>query len=280
MYCGHLSKPWLAIGGAHAGTVEAFPPSLPPGTCGTNPPPGTFCAAIMDVKQLLIRNYNNYVFLAKQKGCPFVPLNDYVFLAHVYPWTPFVERLGPGGACLGASENLLERTPFTPGQPSPAYSDNNFALYNAVKLEFDNLNYNKLTPDRIPYNFNPWVNVLIHGPNFVNAPNVYAYSVDDAVGNLQSEGTGFIIDVGSSRNLCSGATPCPNQNPAGPPININFALTPNPNGDPSIINFTNYGVCKFDPTDPVSYKPANSLSSSFIINPSNPKQCPIFFVEF
>jgi len=40
--------------GSHAGSVEAFP-SLPPGTCGLTPAAGTFCAAIMDVKQLLIR---------------------------------------------------------------------------------------------------------------------------------------------------------------------------------------------------------------------------------
>jgi hypothetical protein len=94
------------------------------------------------------------------------------------------------------------------------------------------------------------------------------------VGNLQAEGTGFIIDVGSTKNLCTGATPCPNQNPAGPPINVNYAL------DPSFqFNFTNFGICKFDPTDPVSYKSVNTLNTSFIISANNPKQCPIFFVD-
>jgi hypothetical protein len=268
---------------SHAGD-SSNPNSV--GTCGTNPPAGTFCAAIMDVKKLLITNYNKYVQLANAKGCPTVPLNDFVLLAHVYPWTPFVERQGPGGACLGAGDNLLQNS-------SSDYSSNNFALYQQVKTEFDRLNYNLLPPDPTkPYIFNPWVgcsatsvpnctdpNGLIHGANFVNAANVYAYSVDDAVGNLQSEGTGFIIDVGSSKNLCSGTTPCPNQNPAGVPVNINFALNPNPSGDPSIINFTNYGLCKFDPNDPVSYKPVNTLSSAFIINSSNPNQCPIFFVD-
>jgi hypothetical protein len=239
----------------------------------------------MDVKTLLITNYNKYVQLANAKNCPTVPLNDFVLLAHVYPWTPFVERQGPGAACLGPSENLLQNS-------SSDYSNNNFALYQQVKTEFDGLNYNLLPPDPTkPYIFNPWVgcsttsvpnctdpNGLIHGANFVNAANVYAYSVDDAVGNLQSEGTGFIIDVGSSKNLCS-APPCPNQNPAGVPININFALTQNPKGDPSIVNFTNYGLCKFDPNDPVSYKPVNTLSRAFIINSSTPIQCPIFFID-
>jgi hypothetical protein len=162
------------------------------------------------------------------------------------------------GACLGPNDNLLQNS-------STTYSANNFALYHQVKLEFDQLNYNLLT-DTVSYNFNPWVNVLIHGSNYVNAPNVYAYSVDDAVGNLQAEGTGFIIDVGSTKNLCTGATPCPNQNPAGPPININYALNRS-----FQFNFTNFGVCKFDPTDPVSYKSVNTLNTSFIISANNPK---------
>jgi hypothetical protein len=36
---------------------------------------------------------------------------------------------------------------------------------------------------------------------FPRALNVYAYSVDDAVGNIQAEGTGFIIDVGDTKHL-------------------------------------------------------------------------------
>jgi hypothetical protein len=117
-------------------------------------------------------------------------------VAHVYQWSPFVEST-QGPACLGPNDNLLQNS-------STTYSANNSALYHQVKLEFDQLNYNLLT-DTLSYNFNPWVNVLIHGSNYVNAPNVYAYSVDDAVGNLQAEGAGFIIDVGSTKNLCTMA---------------------------------------------------------------------------
>jgi hypothetical protein len=274
---------------SHAGTLKNYPdtpqttipPNLPAGTCGTAPTPGTFCAAIMDVKALIIRNYNNYVFLANQKRCATVPLNDFTTIAHLYGWSPFVETSGQGAPpCLGASDNLLQNTPFTAGQPCPptrtdncGYAANNFALYQQVKLEFDQLNYNLLTDNANPYNFNPWVNMLIHGSNFVNAPNVYAYSVDDAVGNLQSEGGGFIIDVGSSKNLCTGATPCSNQNPAGPPININLALN---FSNPGNINFTNYGLCT---SDPLSFKAVNTLSKSFIINASSPSQCPVFLVD-
>lgn len=90
--------------------------------------------------------------------------------------------------------------------------------------------------------FDPYV-LLIHGtqgsgPKYINAPNVYAYSVDDAVGNLQAEGTGFIVAIGGTKGL-------PNPNPAVPPINVNFGA-PGPLG-----KFTHYGVCSSNPTKPV-----------------------------
>jgi hypothetical protein len=289
----------------HAGTVETFPTqyqqiinfdlnSLPLGPfCRSRTPaPGTFCAAILDVKQLLLTNYKNYVFRMNAKGCPFVPMNDFVLIASLYGWQPFTAGFGGCSGLPGdATGNLLQLTPFTPGQQCDpngkdnncGYGSNNFALYNQVKAEFDNLNYNLLTDaGSQPYNFNPWVNVFIHGPNFVNALNVYAYSVDDQVGNLQAEGTGFITDVGSSKNLCTGPNSCPNQSAAGEPIHINLAPNNNPTGDPNIINFTNYGVCQFTPNEKIpglTYKPVNALSSSFIINASNPQQCPIFLVD-
>jgi hypothetical protein len=43
--------------------------------------------------------------------------------------------------------------------------------------------------------------VVIHGSSHVNAPNMYAYSVDDAVGNIQADGLGFVVDVGSTEHL-------------------------------------------------------------------------------
>jgi hypothetical protein len=254
---------------SHAGSLKDFADGkTPAGSCGTSPAAGTFCAAIMDVKTLIIRNYINYANLCRGA----IPLNDFTAIAHVYGWTPFNEN-----CAVGATGNLLQNTPI-PGGGS--YADNNFALYQQVKLEFDQLNNNVLTDSTNPYNFNPWVNVLIHGPNFVNknniAPNVYAYSVDDAVGNLQSEGGGFIIDVGSSQNLCSGTTPCPNQNPAGPPVNVTLSLNFMKSTN---INFTNYGLCQFVPGDPNSDKKINTLASSFVLNPNAPQQCPIFLVD-
>jgi hypothetical protein len=272
--------------------------TLPKGSCGLNPAAGTFCAAIMDIKALIIRNYNNYVSIATANRCsPIVPLTDFTAIGHIYGWTPFTEF------CLPAAVNLLQETPFTAGgiascttaaastpicysgpfQGTPPVKT--YQAYQQVKTEFDDLNNNNQALTGGDYNFNPWVNVLIHGP-FVNAQNVYAYSVDDAVGNLQAAGQGFFIDVGSSQNLCTcllnktnpcsgtpGPTPaCPNQNPAVAPINVTVAQNPS-----SSTNFTHYGLCKYDPSDTISYKTVNRLSSAFIMSPSNPQQCPIFF---
>ena len=75
------------------------------------------------------------------------------------------------------------------------------------------------------------------------APNVYAYSVDDAVGNLQADATGFIIAVGGTRGL-------PNPTPAAPPVNVNFGY-----GRTDKVRFEKYGICTakpniaVDPTD-------------------------------
>ena len=55
-------------------------------------------------------------------------------------------------------------------------------------------------------------------------PGVYAYSVDDAVGNLNVYATGYIVDVGGTKNL-------ENNKPAAPPINISFGYGPNDAGE-------------------------------------------------
>jgi len=125
---------------------------------------------------------------------------------------------------------------------------------------FDKLNYGTLKDQK--YVFNPWVQ-FIHGKQYVNAPNAYAYSVDDAVGNIQAEGTGFIIDVGSTKHL-------ENQLPATPPITVNFGLA---NG---AIKFTHYRTCKNDPSRD---KIVNPLFPSFIINANNPQNCPIYLFD-
>jgi hypothetical protein len=106
--------------------------------------------------------------------------------------------------------------------------------------------------------------VLIHGDKYVDAPNVYAYSVDDAVGNIQAEGTGFIVDVGSTKNL-------ENKLPAAPPITINYAME-----GPGGVKFTSYRICKNDVS---REKPVNPFFQSFVISANDPDSCPIFFLD-
>jgi hypothetical protein len=221
------------------------------GTCTRTLGTATFCNALLDAKQLMMDNFANY----QRLGCahPQITLTDDIMISHVYGWTPFIESTKDGTPC-GPAANNLEKT--------PTYSNNNYAKYLQVKLEFDSLNYGKYT-DTPRYAFNPWV-MLIHNTPYIAAPNAYAYSVDDAVGNIQAEGLGFIVDVGDTLNL-------ENKMPAGPPINVNlgFATT-----DP--IRFTNYRVCT---NTPARDKPVNPAFSSFVVNANNPSACPVFLLD-
>jgi hypothetical protein len=222
------------------------------GLCQATVGQDTFCDAIVDAKKLMSANYNNYlmIFPTKCKGTP-IALTDDKMIAHVYGWAPFTEA-ATGEGC-GAADNLLEDT--------PGYMENNYAEYLRVKQEFDKLNYGTTKDPK--YVFNPWV-VLIHGSGYVNAPNVYAYSVDDAVGNIQADGLGFIIDVGSTEHL-------ENPLPAAPPITINYAIE-----GPPPVEFTSFRICK---NDAAHDRAVNPFFASFIINANDPAHCPVFFLD-
>jgi hypothetical protein len=145
--------------------------------------------------------------------------------------------------------------------PNNLYPRGKNAEYLRVKQEFDKLNYGTATDPK--YVFNPWV-VLIHGSSYVNAPNVYAYSVDDAVGNIQADGLGFIVDVGSTEHL-------ENQLPATPPVTINYAIQ-----GPPPVAFTHFRICQ---NDAAHDRAVNPFFASFIINANNPANCPVFFFD-
>jgi hypothetical protein len=154
------------------------------GFCGVLGIVTPFCHAIFDVKALMLANFNNYktIFPSQCNGTP-ITLTDDILISHVYGWAPFTEAAS-GTGCQ-ATANLLENTPgYSTGSPP----NQDYTKYLEFKEEFDRLNYNTLIGGT--YVFNPWVTPLIHGTNYVNAPNVYAYSVDDAVGNIQAAGTG------------------------------------------------------------------------------------------
>ena len=217
----------------------------------------TFCDAILDVRDLIAANYAQYrvIFPAQCKGTPVTNTPDRI-VAHVYGWTPWTKSVEKGGGC-SPTANLLENT--------PGYAANDYALYGKVKLEFDKLNYGQYS--NAPYAFNPWVQ-FIHGsaiiPYQLGMPGVYAYSVDDAVGNLNVEAQGYIVDVGSTKHL-------ENQTRAAPPINISFGYS-----QADQVRFVNYGVCGNAPSQ---QKPVNPANAQFIISATDPKNCPVYFTD-
>jgi hypothetical protein len=239
-----------------------------PGQSGqcANPGSGTaaWCKAVLDVKTLFQANYQQYLGLFANGTCKGTPIPNTDphfgdrFLAHVYGWTPWIEA-GTGAGC-SPTANLLQNT--------PGYPDNGYALYSAVKLEFDNLEYGKEyapPPSAVPPGvvFNPWVQFL-HGANYLNIPGVYAYSVDDAVGNIQAEATGYIIDVGSLKNL-------ENQLPAAPPITVALGYDPTRS-----LNYVTYQRCN-QTTAPI--KNVNPSFPSFVLSANAPQNCPVFLTD-
>jgi hypothetical protein len=207
------------------------------------------CSNIRDVRDLFAANYTNYsnnyrsAFSGtcdQTKSPDPATLDDTAMLAHVYGWGPF-------NANCSAETNLLEDT--------PGYQENNFLKYQSVKLEFDALN-NWPTGE-----FNPYVK-LIHDPQYLNAQYVYAYSVDDAVGNMQTTGEGLIIAVGGTAGL-------PNPNPATAPIHVPFGWAATDK-----IRFVKYGICTKTPDRDV-----NPNFTSFDLSANQISDCTLSFMD-
>jgi hypothetical protein len=220
----------------------------------------TFCDAILDAKALIDANYEQYKKIYPTKcGASATPVKETeaLTLAHVYGWTPWIESGTGPKDCIKPTDNLLENTPH--------YPDNKYDLYAKVKLEFDKLNYGTYT-DTPSYAFNPWVQ-FIHGSGLqsdqLGMPGVYAYSVDDAVGNLNVAATGYIVDIEGVANL-------ENDTPAGPPLNIQLGF-----GEQGP-NFVTYRVaCK--PNSPA--REVNPANPQFIVNALNPEKCPVYLTD-
>ena len=202
-------------------------------------------------------NYQQYlkIFASQCNGTPVSDTPDRI-VSHVYGWGPWTELLGKGTGC-SSTANLLENT--------PGYMANDYDLYGKVKLEFDKLNYG--TYPNAPYVFNPWVQ-FIHGdailPDQLGMPGVYAYSVDDAVGNLNVEAEGYIIDIGSTKHL-------ENQTRATPPLSIQLGYS-----SEAQFKFETYGVCGNAPSQ---QKPVNPANPQFIVSATAPQNCPVFLTD-
>lgn len=164
-----------------------------------------------NVKNLFDLNAANY-----QAACGQSAPTLEVYLQHVYGWVAF--------NCAGVTNDLAS----TPGANYPA------AAQSYIALQYD---YN-LTPSPKPFAFNPYVS-LIHSSTYLNM-NAYAFSIDDAVGNMNVLGTGIVIAIG-------GVTGLPNPNPYNPNAVANVNLgAPSPGGPA----WSMYGVCTTIPNTP------------------------------
>ena len=214
--------------------------------------PGSCSPQLASVDTLLAANYANYsaLFADPTTGWDCTLLSAPVAntfnqqLGHLHGWSPY------STGCTSASANQLYQTPgyYNPGPPRDT------THYEAVKRKFDTL--------QLQAAFNPYV-LFIHGPQYLNAPNVYAYSVDDAVGNLQvDQQSGFYLAVGSPAGL-------PNTNPAGPVVQAPFGYS-----SADKVRFVKYGVCTATPDTPV-----NPNFTSFVLpGDENIRNCGVSFI--
>ncbi len=218
------------------------------------------CPLIRSVSALLDANYDNYKDVwandpekwTKEWKCTGDPVEktEKLLLAHLYGWTPFLEN------CKNTGANQLYKTP---GYNDPTMPVN----YEIVKADFDQLQYwvNVLKGDY--GKFDPYV-ALVHGPDYLDAPYTYAYSVDDAVGNMQTDGTGLIIAVGGLENL-------PNPDHATPNVNFPFGYSSSYDGG---IHFAQYGRCTPTPDTPtVSYFTSFAVPEGIENKPSSILNC-------
>ena len=223
------------------------------------------CPDIGAVRNLVAANYSWCTGTSPPANSGSAPAGslEAKIIAHAYGWTPFnTDPNGQGSVnCPNqpSATHLLEDTPGYWTQNTNG--SKNYAKYQAVKQKFDDLQYwpNHSAPDGT---FDPYL-LLIHGKDYINTDRAYAYSVDDALGNMQVDGDGLIIAVGGSGGL-------PNPNPATPPINIQFGYTLTVGA----VNFTKYGVCSDTPDRNV-----NPTFTSFAISATNPKNCPLSFID-
>ncbi len=184
--------------------------------------------------------------------------------AQAYQWSPFNANCTVHPGLGDINYHLLQNTTgyYTdvPGKTCDRLTGNNcdYTGYQKVKGRFDALQYWPGLPNAPNGQFDPWV-VLVHGKDYLDS-QAYAYSVDDAIGNMQVPGDGLIIAVG-------GAVGLPNPDPASPPIQVGYGY-----GAKDRVQFTKYGACTTTPDtaiDPTS--PAFTIYSV--------ENCPLSFID-
>ena len=254
--------------------------------CNGNVPLPNICGRIGHINSLLLANYTNYLdtYLASVPpktdktwknvwGCqlPAVSRDELDTLAHFYGWQPW-----NADSLCRADVNLLWETPgYKPGDPGFKEGDP-LHDYTAVKREFDDLNYwfnfHLSDGDTQPGDYGQWDNrgasdygqfnpyvALVHGKEYMNAPYTYAYSVDDAVGNYQADGTGLIVAVGGPKGL-------PNPDHVTREVQFTFGYETDIKSGPFNgldITMDAYSRCKAAPED------TNPIFTTFVVPAGN-----------
>jgi hypothetical protein len=230
---------------------------------------GDICPHIQDAATLIDANYQYFAEIYGKKDkdenargiwaswrCPDAPpvaKTFTVWLGHFYGWAPWLQTTAqPDGSCKNAAGNQLYKTPRY--DIDSKYQEEK-KRYGKVKKEFDQLQYWVDVLNGKYGAFDPYV-ALIHGPDYVNAPYTYAYSVDDALGNMQTDGDGVVIDVGGTRRL-------PNPDHVTAEVHFNFGYDSPGYG----IHFTQYTRCAGLPVQPpVTATPLTADSfTSFVV---------------
>src|SRR5262245_12244177 len=174
------------------------------------------CDNMAKVAKLFERNYDNYKTLCQTP----VKLDRDQMLANVYGWVPFNSCVPPGGKPVGV-DNELVNTPGIGGLDE----------YRKISHAYVDLQYHSPPDPRTFGDFNRFTE-LIHSAKYLHV-NEYAFSIDDAAGNMLEVGDGVNITVGGTNGLG-------NRNPYDPwrffLVNVGAAKETGP-------TWTKYRVC-------------------------------------
>ena len=129
--------------------------------------------ACLYVNDLFQANYRHYQKICADSSA----LTTVHLLQNIYGWVPF--------NCADQNNSLVD----TPDLPAGE-------TYTLAETAYHTLQYSG--------EFNPYVQ-LIHSQSQLNM-SAYAYSIDDAIGNMNQPGTGIVIAIGGGQGL-------PNQQP-------------------------------------------------------------------
>lgn len=174
--------------------------------CTTKNDDTDLCKNIRTADDLFQKNYAKYLSL----DCDHVKLTEDLMIRHVYGWVEFNEH------CRNPFANKLMDTPrvdYPTVQATYIYDLQYFATGE----------------------FNPYVQ-LIHSSDDL-AMSAYAFSIDDAVGNMNEKGDGVVVAIGGSKGL-------ENDRPFDPKKKINVNLGAPTKGGPK---WDSYGICTKQP---------------------------------